>query len=89
VAIRFIISVGNLDAIGGQVYLGNDAANIYVRGHAPCAVAMVCSAFMTLTMKWLLARESKRRSQMLPEEYEQEACDEHLCDNHPVFRYWT
>ncbi|KAF9372438.1 hypothetical protein CPB97_001266, partial [Podila verticillata] len=89
VAIGFIISVGNLDgAIGGQVYRGNGAANRYVR-HATCAVAMVCSVFMTLTMKWLLARENKRRSQLLLEEYEQDACGKHLRDNHLAFRYWT
>ncbi|KAI9242716.1 MAG: hypothetical protein BYD32DRAFT_456612 [Podila humilis] len=85
VVVGFIILVGNLgSAIGGQVYRGNGAMNGYVR-HATCAVAMVCNVFMTLTMKWLLPRKNKRRSQLLLEEYEQDACGSHLRDNYLAF----
>lgn len=59
VAIRFIISVGKLGGtIDRQVYHGSDA-NGNVRDHITCVAAIVCSAFVTLAIEWLLARENK------------------------------
>lgn len=90
VATAAIISFGNIGgAIGGQIYRAEDAKNGFVRGHMICAVMMAISAFLTLTMKYFLIRENKRRDNLTPEEFEREAQGEELCDNHPGFRYYS
>ncbi|CAO3563424.1 unnamed protein product [Mortierella alpina] len=90
VATAAIISFGNIGgAIGGQIYRAADAQNGFVRGHTICAVMMAISAFLTLTMKYLLIRENKRRDNLTPEEFKREAEGEDLCDNHPGFRYYS
>ncbi|KAG0004143.1 hypothetical protein BGZ80_001673 [Entomortierella chlamydospora] len=90
VATAAIISFGNIGgAIGGQIYRASDAADGYVRGHAICACMMGISGVLILAMKFLLARENKRRANLTPEEFAKEAEGEELCDLHPGFVYFT
>ncbi|KAI8582476.1 hypothetical protein K450DRAFT_227361 [Umbelopsis ramanniana AG] len=87
VATAFIISIGNVGgAIGGQVYRSTDAP-FYTTGHAICLALMCTSMVTTLTFKYLLNRENKRRENLTPEQFEQESQGTDLCDKHPGFRY--
>ncbi|KAF9354937.1 hypothetical protein BGX26_007189 [Mortierella sp. AD094] len=90
VATAAIISFGNIGgAIGGQIYRASDVADGYVRGHTICACMMGISGVLILLMKFLLARENKRRANLTPEEFASEASGEELCDLHPGFVYYT
>ncbi|KAF9110196.1 hypothetical protein BGX27_006662 [Mortierella sp. AM989] len=90
VATAAIISFGNIGgAIGGQIYRAPDAVNGYARGHTICACMMGISGVLVLLMKYLLARENKRRANLTPEEFAREAEGEELCDLHPGFVYYT
>ncbi|KAH8552660.1 major facilitator superfamily domain-containing protein [Umbelopsis sp. PMI_123] len=87
VATAFIISIGNVGgAIGGQVYRSTDAP-FYTTGHAVCLALMCTSLITTLTFKYLLNRENKRRDNLTPEQYLKESQGTDLCDMHPDFRY--
>ncbi|CAO3613669.1 unnamed protein product [Cunninghamella blakesleeana] len=89
VAVAFIISVGNIGgAIGGQVYRIDDAP-LYVRGNAICMALMFGAFVFSVIFKLMLIRENKRRDNLTPEQFEEEASREEPCDKHPGFRYIT
>ncbi|KAG0235238.1 major facilitator superfamily domain-containing protein [Mortierella sp. GBAus27b] len=90
VATAAIISFANSGGIfSGQIYRDDDLPNGYVRGHAICAAMQGTMVITTLTLKWLLTRENRRRDRLTPEEFKIEAEGEDLCDAHPGWRYWT
>ena len=88
VATAIIISIGNVGGIiGGQMYRADDAPNQYARGNS-IAMGLMCGVVVvSLTFKWSLNRENKRRENLTEEEFAKEAAGEDLCDRHPGFRY--
>ncbi|KAF7723576.1 hypothetical protein EC973_001817 [Apophysomyces ossiformis] len=87
VATAFIISIGNVGGVlGGQIYRADDAP-YYTRGHEICMGLMAGVVVVSLTFKFLLERENRRRANLTEEEFKRESQGEDLCDLHPGFRY--
>ncbi|KAG0174546.1 hypothetical protein DFQ28_005881 [Apophysomyces sp. BC1034] len=87
VATAFIISIGNIGGVlGGQIYRADDAP-FYTRGHEICMGLMAGVVVVSLTFKFLLERENRRRENLTEEEFKRESQGEDLCDLHPGFRY--